>query len=366
MMNSLLTKGIAYNAFQDFFINNKPFVLFGTGASCSVDVNYGMPALENHLKEEMKKQNLNDLQEKEWDLVLQQLEGVKNFEKVMDSVKDESLIKEIVKITADFLIDIDRENIPLILKGDKKWSAIEIIGRLVKNLSETDSALYVATLNYDMLAEHSFFKNNVPYSTGFWGGVLKKLDWKQSLRQMTYTEKSSYGRSKIKMITKWKKHIKFLKVHGSLNTFCFNNTVVEADSTNNLPEGAERLIITPGISKHERLHEFRSALLSEHDKAIEQHSAFLFLGFGFNDSQLVNNKIKDKLISEHCPAIIITKDFNERIKAIADDSDNLWVVCKQEDNDFTRVFNKKYSECLFLNDKKLWEFDVFAKEIMGG
>ncbi len=364
-MNSL-NKEIAYKALQNFFLKNKPFVFFGTGASCSIDTNYGMPALENHLRTEIPKLNLSDDETKEWETVVEKLNQSQDFESAMNEAKNEMLVKKIVDITAKFLIDIDRKNIPLILSGNKNWSAIEIVSRLVKNLPETDSALFVATPNYDLLAEYSFFKNNLPYSTGFWGGVLRNLDWEQSLRQMTYTEKTLYGKSKVKTITKWKKHIRFLKVHGSLNTFCYNNTIVETDSATNLLENAERVMITPGVSKYEKLHDFRNSLLSKYDEAVEKHSAFLFLGFGFNDSQLVNNKIKEKLTSNQSPAVVITKDLNDRIKEIADKGENVWIVCKQENNDFTRIFNKRYSDWLLLDNKGLWKFDVFAKEIMGG
>ena len=39
-----LTKESAYQAIAEFF-TEKPFVLFGTGTSCALDLNFGMPAL---------------------------------------------------------------------------------------------------------------------------------------------------------------------------------------------------------------------------------------------------------------------------------------------------------------------------------
>ena len=40
-----LTQEIAYKALQGFF-DNKPFIVFGTGTSCTVDYGFGMGALE--------------------------------------------------------------------------------------------------------------------------------------------------------------------------------------------------------------------------------------------------------------------------------------------------------------------------------
>jgi len=126
-------------------------------------------------------------------------------------------------------------------------------------------------------------------------------------------------------------------------------------------------MITPGSSKHERLLQLRNTLLEEYDKAVKSHKAFLFLGFGFNDTQLVNNAIAEKLKNQAEHALIITRDCNDRIQEIINTSENAWLVCKHQDdgNETTRIFNSKYLDWLYLTEKKLWLFDEFATEIMG-
>jgi len=91
----------------------------------------------------------------------------------------------------------------------------------------------------------------------------------------------------------------------------------------------------------------------------------LFLGFGFNDSHLVYNAIGDKLRNQAAPALIITRDLNDRIQDLLNNSDSAWLVCKHQDDDTTKIFNRKYSNWLYLQDKALWRFDMFATEIMG-
>lgn len=364
MKKPKLTKEIAYKALQDFYLE-KPFVLFATGTSCAVDLDFGMPALEAFLKDEIPKKKLTKTQLSEWNKVIIDLENNINFETAMDSINEKELLKIIIDKTAELVASIDKKHMVNILKGDTEWTALSILKPIVDKLPESDRVLHVATPNYDMLAEYAFSYAEIPYNTGFWGSVIKILDWKQSERQMSYKEIVPSGRNKTQSITCFKKHIKLYKVHGSLNTFNFNNKIIETEIWRNTIPNVERIMITPGSLKYEKLHNFRSELLSGFDASLQEHRAFLFLGFGFNDTQLVNNIIYDKLKNQDSHALIITRDLNERIEKLLNKSKNTWIVCKKEDDDMTRIFNSRYSNWLYLNDKELWKFDKFAKEILG-
>ena len=366
MSKPVLTKEIAYKAFQDFF-SDKPFVLFATGTSCAVEQGFSMGELEADLKEKIPKCNsLNNEQKEEWQTVVHSLESNHDFEAAMGAVKDAQLLELIIKKTAEHVAKVDQRNSLGILNGTKYWTAISIFQRLVDGLPEVDPILHVATPNYDLLAEYAFTRAKILYSTGFCGGLIRKLDWTQAKRQMTYLETVSSGR-KMQSITRTKKHICLYKVHGSLNTFRVNEGHIESDAWLwKCPEQYKRVMVTPGISKHQSLNENRDALLVECDKAIKKHHSFLFLGFGFNDSHLINNAIGEKL-RQASPALIITRDHNDKIQTLLDNSDNAWLVCKHQDesNNSTRIFNRKYCNWLYLSDKELWCFDKFATEIMG-
>ena len=364
MSKPILTKEIAYKALQHFF-NQKPFVLFATGTSCSVHLDYGMPALEGYLKDNIPRLSLTSLQKKEWERVLSKLEQAKEFEVAMNSIQDEDLLEKVIGTTAEHVLSLDQQYAFDILQGEKNWPAISLFARLVQALPETDRILHVATPNYDLLAEYAFTQAGILYSTGFWGGVVRQLDWKQAERQMTYIEKCPLTRAKVGKVSRLKKHIRLYKVHGSLNIFQFDHQVVETDAWNPIPNGVKRLMITPGTGKHEKLHNYRDTLLKEYDDAVSQHSAFLFLGFGFNDTQLVNNAIGDKLKKQNSSALIITRESNSRIDALLQCAKNTWLICKNEQDNSTRIFNSQYKDCLNLPDKELWQFDKFTTEIMG-
>ncbi len=363
-MAKKLTKEIAYKEFQKYF-QGKPFVLFGTGMSCAVDNKFGMACLKEHLLDKLAKEKLNPAQQAEWNSVINLLDSGVDFESAMNSVNDDDLINKIVAITGDFVSKLDYEYSQEILNGNKNWPASTLFKKLVDKLPATDRELHVATPNYDMLAEYAFSKAGIPYINGFYGGVTRQLSWKQSRRSITYVDKVPC-RKKIRLVTRERKHIALYKVHGSLNLFLTNDILIENNALLYMPtpKGTERLIITPGISKNEKLHQFRKELLGKFDDAVEKHNFFLFLGFGFNDKQLNTRTILDKLKNQKCNGLIITKDTNNRIDELLDEAENLWLICQLGSG--THIKNKKYSAPLFLQNEELWKVDIFTQKILGG
>jgi hypothetical protein len=359
-----LTKEIAYKEFQKFF-QDKPFVLFGSGMSCAVDDGFGMASLKEHLLDKLTKEPLNPAQQTEWDSVIKSLNSNIDFENSMNNVKDDDLINKIVVITGNFVSSLDYEYSQEILNGIKNWPASTLFKKLVDKLPGTDRELHVATPNYDMLAEYAFSIAGIPYINGFHGGIVRHLNWEQSRRSITYSEKVPHGR-KFELVTREKKHIALYKVHGSVNLFLTNDILIENNALLYMPtpKGTERLIITPGLSKYEKLHQFRNELLGKFDNSVEKHNFFLFLGFGFNDKQLNTRTILDKLKNHKCNGLIITKEKNKRIDNLLYESENLWLICQS--NTGTLIKNKQYSTPLQLKEEELWKVDIFTTKILGG
>jgi len=368
-MTEILTREIAYKKLQGFF-HEKLMVIFGTGTSCALDTKYGMLALKDHLFTKVPKLNLSDHQVKEWKTVKNALNSNNDFESAMDGVKDEKLLQLLTQTTADLLISLDQIYATALLMGDVSWPAIGLFKRLVDGLPETDRKLHVATPNYDLLAEYAFEQAGIPYITGFIGGVCRYIDWQQCEQAVTYVEYNPRG-SKVNKIPKPRKHIRLYKVHGSLNTFKLESQTVENNAwMYQAPEkeNIKRMMIMPGTSKHEQLHQNRADLLGPFDDAVKNHSAFLFIGFGFNDSQIVNDALKAKLKDKKCPGLIITRDSNKRIENWLNECNNLWLVCKHpdENNENTHIFNRQYTDWLHLEDNHIWKIGEFTKEILGG
>lgn len=360
-----LTKEVAYRAIADFFSVEKPFVLFGTGTSCALDQNFGMPALERHLRAEMAV-GMIGTQGEQWKQVVDVLDArTHDFESAMDFIKDDELTNRIVELTASFVARHDAAYAHGIMTGLHNWPAGALLKKLVDTLPQADKQLHIATPNYDLLAEYAFVRHKIPYITGFSGGYCRRFDWGEARKSVQSIQRGlGKGRKHTRIVEC--SHIRLHKPHGSLNAFEVNNQLVECDGwILNKPDGVTRAMITPGTAKYQRLHKDRGQL-AEYDRAVANHTSFLFLGFGFNDSQLVNNVFRQKLEQDQCPALVITRDLNSGIESWLNNCPNMWIICKQADTEKTRIYNAKFNDWLHINDKELWNFDVFTNEFLGG
>ncbi len=263
--------------------------------------------------------------------------------------------------------DLDKEFAFRIASGTSQWPAVRMLKKLVETLPEGDRILHVLTPNYDMLFEYACDFAGISYTNGLFGGVERKKDWRAVDRALLEPEHICHGR-KMKRVYRHKKHVRLYKVHGSLNYFFHRNAVIENNAWMwNPPDFAERVMITPGLSKYQTLQRYRQELLQSADAAIDMATHFLFLGYGFNDTHL-EEYIKRKLITQACHGLIVTRDSNPRIESLLSQSENLWLVCKTADPAIngSRIFNKQYSDGLVLTGKNLWDIGAFTTEILGG
>lgn len=360
--NTTLSEEIAIQSLRDFF-REKPFLFFGSGVSCALNVQFGMPALKEALLTKMCQKQLTDQERAQWSDVESSLSRGIDLETALDRVSDQDLIKQITDITGSFIAELDRVFAFRIAEGSCEWPAARLVKRLVDTLPEGDRILHVLTPNYDMLFEYASDYTNIPYANGFHGGVEKRIDWDAVNQALLLPMKVLRGR-KLRITYKHRKHVRLYKVHGSLNYFFHRGTVIENDAWMWTPPNfAQRVMITPGVSKYETLQRFRRELLQRADSAIERANQFLFIGYGFNDSHL-EQYIRRKLINQGCRGLIITRSCNARITSLLEASPNLWLVCSADGG--TRICNMQYPGSLVLPQRKLWDIGEFTTQILGG
>lgn len=363
MPTPLLTEEIAIRAIRDFF-RGKPFVFFGTGISCAMDAGFGMPALRDELTERMQERSLTATQASEWQTVVSALQHGADLESSLNSVNDHGLLMTVTEITGAFVAGLDRRFAYSIAQGAAEWPLSRLLSRLIDTLPESDGVLHVLTPNYDLLFEYACDFLGVPYTNGLFGGIERKEDWAAVDRALLEPCKICQGK-KIKTVYRSKKHARLYKVHGSLNYFLHRNTVIENNAWMwNPPDFAERVMITPGLSKYQALQRYRRELLQHADGAVESATHFLFLGYGFNDSHLEEYAIR-KLVTQSSPGLIVTRDCNSRIESLLEQSTNLWLICKLDGEDGTRIFNKNFSGWLELKSQNLWDVRDFTARIFG-
>jgi len=337
----LLTEEIAITAIRDFF-RGKPFVFFGTGMSCAMDTSFGMPALRDELVEKMQERTLTATQASEWQSVASALAQGGDLESSLNAVSDHNLLRMVTEVTGAFVASLDRRFAYSIAQGSTEWPASRLLSRLIETLPESDGVLHVLTPNYDLLFEYACDFSGLPYTNGLFGGIERKEDWTAVDRALLEPCKIRQG-NKIKTVYRAKKHARLYKVHGSLNYFLHRNAIIENNAWMwSPPEFAERVMITPGLSKYQALQRYRRELLQYADSAVDNATHFLFLGYGFNDSHL-EEYVKRKLITQSSPGLIVTRDCNPRIESLLDQSENLWLFCKLDGEEGTEIFNERYS-----------------------
>src|SRR5690606_28036694 len=106
-MTKPLTEDSAIEAIREFF-RGKPFIFFGTGMSCALDLSFGMPALKNALIEQMQHQTLDEVQSNEWMGVAGCLQHGEDLENALNSVSNHELLRIVASITGEFVASLDR------------------------------------------------------------------------------------------------------------------------------------------------------------------------------------------------------------------------------------------------------------------
>ncbi len=359
-----LTEVQAIEQLRSFF-REKPLVVFGSGMSCALDTQFGMAALRDVLVTGMPTRLLGAEEERQWSLVHEALEDGDDLESALDAVTNYQLLKKITSATGSFISSVDRQYACRISTGDCKWPALELFQKLVDSLPSGDRALHVLTPNYDLLLEHSCDFAGIPYINGFTGGITRQLDWRAATYSLLTPARTALGR-RLKITYKPRRHIRLYKVHGSLNYFFHRDAVIENNSWMwDPPEYAQRVLITPGLSKFQELQRYRQELLQSADDAIAKSSHFLFLGYGFNDQHL-EEYITRKLVGQSCHGLIITQSPNSRMEELIAKAANLWLVCRAQEDGITRVSNGQYENYLDIPDCHLWDIEEFTLQILGG
>lgn len=358
----VLTKEIALEALKNFF-REKPVVFFGSGMSCALDDRFSMQELAKVLVDRVPPLLVGAPEKREWEAVADALHKGQDLESAMNGVLDQSLVEKITEATGNFISAVSYDCCLKVVEGQNEWPAGTLLKVLVDTLPEADPVLNVITPNYDLVMEHACEHLGIPYTNGFSGGVMRTVDWHAAEQSMWVSARSVVS-NRVRHSFAVRKHIKLYKVHGSVNYFTFGTNVVENNEwTLNPPSFLQRVMITPGVSKHEKLQLYRQELLQRADDAIERESRFLFLGYGFNDVHL-ERYVRRKLIEQSSHGLILTKDSNQRIKTILDAAPNLWLVCK--DNGATSISNSRYAETLRIEKSALWNVPEFREVIIGG
>ena len=341
----------------------------GTGASVAMDPELGMPALAEHLLAVIPPNTT------EWGPVAQRLEQENDLETALTGITlTEPLFNEIAVHTAKFIALKDKTHRDDVLTGKKKWVGEPLLKRMMRGLSPSWPRLPVITPNYDMLIEYACSNANIPYITGYHGGILKQHDWskaRERLYRLITVTKGGKRQNTIVHIPS----VELMKIHGSINLYRCNSddTFVENDTwTSGHPADYTPIIAPPGDLKTQELLKSHDNLFGEAYQALNKATAFIVIGYGFRDKHL-NPKLLKRVRDHECPLVVLTLDPSMELETMPALGKNVWIITGIQnqangntDPSGTRIANSNVELSGDFAGITLWQSDVFAEQILGG
>lgn len=249
-----------YKTIQDY-LKEPPLVIWGSGATND----YGLPSMSN-LKDEIGK-------------VLSSFDkACVDLEAELGKDKYEADLPKIRKIIRDVVCRADVKAKEQLLRCSDDYEGIR---RLTKFCYDPHpKVMNVVSTNYDRILEYVWGYNGIRYTDGFEQYELAEFD------EEKFQDKDI---------------INLMKVHGSLDWFDVDHEVRKL----NTDFGYDPVMIPPGKNKYRITHNspYRE-LMQKSDDAIKRASAFLVVGFGFNDEHIT--PLVGKKTKQGAPIVVVT------------------------------------------------------------
>lgn len=340
-------------------------LLIGTGPSMAISPDLGMAALRIHLLADSDLSSLNG-----WDAIAKKLNAAPDLEQALTGITPTAeIVAAISKSTGDFIAERDLSHRDAMLQNQAShWPCTNLLRQLVNRLPRNAPRQAIVTPNYDMFIEYACSAMGIRYTTGYVGGVLRQSDWNSS-RDGLFRSEQITDRGRRKTLRVPVSAVELMKVHGSINLFRTPAaSFVESDVwVAEAPPGYERVLAPPGDAKNAVVANHRD-WFSEADPALQSASAFLVIGYGFNDPHI--HSIVERRAESGAPVIVLTRDPTDKLDALTAIAEHVWVLTANGDGsgsvdaDKTRVVNQVYTDPLCVNER-IWSADVFTSQIMG-
>lgn len=319
-----------------------PVVVLGSGAS----VPYGLPsmtALAEHLKVSIRANDLTPSEQALW-AQFSALLDTKDLESALHALTlNEKISDQIAEKTWELINAADAAVLSKLLEDENHLP----LTRLYRHLfNSTNRTISVVTTNYDRLAEYAADLAGFHHNTGFSYGYLRhrQAGPRLSLRQETQT---------VRTVDIW-------KVHGCLDWFTNQqDQVVALTSAHSIPAHRRPAIVTPGIAKYARTHlePFRS-IIAGADSALERATAYLCIGFGFNDLH-IQPKLLERWKRGDAALVILTKTLTDSAKKMLNGAKEQRYLAFEESGSGTNMWSHFQPTGVHLDGVHLWKLSNF-------
>lgn len=340
-------------------------LLIGTGASMAISPEMGMIALRKHLLDDG---DLNSLDG--WAVIADRLTTAPDLEQALTGITlSTDIVAGISRSTGNFVAERDLQHRDQLLNDPASlWPCTNLLRHLVNRLPRNAPRQAIVTPNYDMFIEYVCSGLGIRYTTGYVGGVIRHGDWSSS-RDGLFRTDQIIERGRRRGVRVPVSAVELMKVHGSINLFRTpNSSLVESDVwVREPPPYHERVLAPPGDAKNAVVVNNRD-WFSEADPALQSASAFLVIGYGFNDPHI--HRIVERRAEAGAPVIVLTQDPTETLDALAERGEQVWVLTAEgdgsapPDSTCARVVTRAFTEPLRVSHP-LWSAETFANYTMG-
>lgn len=323
-------------------------LIVGSGLSCAEGIP-GMGALAQHLIDDVPK-SIQDGDKVPWAEVSALLDAGEDLESVLLKVKLSETLEEVVlEATHAFILTHEAK----IIKKVSCEGRVLRFTKLLECLLKTTSGLPVITTNYDRLIEIAteaagLAVNNL--STGKYFGSFNSRESKLSMcRNIRRRGKS--------VQLEYTNYLTVLKPHGSVDWFLVDNEPIFSS----IISDGRKLMITPGSNKFREGYNRPFDLHRElANKAINDASRYLIIGYGFNDEHLQIHL--DQQLNNGKPAVILTHSITDKIRNYVAVRKNIWTVVSRDGvSGFKLIIGKEEFE---FNDIDIWDLEKFIEEVL--
>jgi len=327
-------------------------IIVGSGLSAAEGIP-GMPELSQYLLSVIP-EKLSSESKSTWGKIAQELGSGSDLESALLLHPPDPALEEIIaEATADLISLAEARVFEETIDGQRTLR----FSRLCDHLLKQPSGIPVVTTNYDRLIELAAEMSGLRVDTLFVG---HRAGW-FSPRESAYSHCRNVIERKVggkrKPTLDYAPHIRLLKPHGSLDWYRSGKGPVACS----YPLRRQRLVITPGANKYRGGYEPPfDAHREMANRAIDQASRFLVIGYGFNDEHLQTH-LQPKLCDGK-PAVLLTRTLSEKVQGLIRRWPGMTALSRGENGYGTTVTTQ--SEVCVFPDVDLWDLGSLVDEVL--
>ncbi len=328
--------------------------IVGSGLSAAYGLP-GMPTLAGTLQAEVPPR-LAGADIDRWKTISEALDAGKDLEGCLEGIDPNSPIVPIIReITAITIGAKEDEIIEQAIDGTIQLA----FSNLIQRLPFPNSKHEVITTNYDRLIEVSIELAEIGIDCSFYGSFLAPFDPERSKERFSSYVSRAQTRGLARFRKVYNKRVTVIKPHGSLDWHSMNGKPHRVAYRTGKPP----LIITPGGSKYRAGYEPPfDHHIAEANRAIDGASAFLIIGYGFNDDHLETH-LRARL-KEGRPAILLTRELTPNSVAVFSESPNLIAISAKASGCLGTTLVKTTSIEKEFDGIEFWSLEGFNKHVL--